>query len=183
MSSLKRGQIRLIFLFPLVLSELKLDKRFLSPSIEYIVNVEMSLIRFSNDKSFHFYLKLKREDIHITAYALVDILHYTPTEHMLASSKEMVVRPNQYIDSRRPPIDMSTNILKLNDFISSIEISPVEVYDECIDELNGIVARGKNLLGVRCHAKYVTVLHICVFCYNPTLICNLHMNNRIVIDF
>lgn len=52
------------------MNELKRDKRKSCMKIEYVADVEIALIRITNDSSLKFYMKLKQKDACLTVYAM-----------------------------------------------------------------------------------------------------------------
>lgn len=58
----------------MITAKLRVDGMGMCLKIEYVIDVEMSPMRITNDSSLFFYMELKRKDPRITAYPLrVDV--------------------------------------------------------------------------------------------------------------
>lgn len=103
----------------------------------------MSPISITNDSSLHFYLELKRRDSRITAYALrvvvSEITYSTAKDSGSNDARECGMYSHQSIETQLSPIEMFVESPKMNGFISSINISPVDTFYNDVDEMDGVV--------------------------------------------
>lgn len=95
-----------------------------------------------DDSSLHFYLEFKRKDPQITAYPLrinlTQLFQSTTSSGAPICGKQNVDQTNSMYGSRFPNAELSILNPVTADFISSIEVSALEIEDDRCDEITAV---------------------------------------------